>query len=148
MNISVREKGSTQLNNRTEIKHIMTFSGVAEAIDFEFKRQVALLTTGNMIRQETRGFDEKTRSTYTLRDKEDSVDYRFMPEPDLLPVPVTRQMVEAIRADMKEDLDVREERLRKEYGLSDYTTNVLMDEPGAVEYFEQVEEGIEGESLF
>lgn len=132
----------------------MTFSGVGDAIEYEFQRQAAaLLLSSNstisassssplaslpLLPQETRGFDEKSRSTFKLRDKEDSMDYRFMPEPDLPPVPVTRKMIERIRKDMKEDLDVRQRRLLEAYGLSDYTTNVLMDEPGAVEYFEQV----------
>ncbi|KAJ3160637.1 hypothetical protein HDU86_000396 [Geranomyces michiganensis] len=143
VNISVRPLDGP-LGIRTEIKHLMKFTSIKEAIDYEIDRQIALLESGRPVIAETRGFAVRTGQTTRLRSKEDAVDYRVFPDPDLPMLVLDAAEVQAIERSLPEALDTRRARLRSQHGLSTYQVAVMMDEPGAVEYFESVAEGREG----
>ncbi|KAJ3156363.1 hypothetical protein HDU89_004145 [Geranomyces variabilis] len=143
VNVSVRPVDGP-LGTRTEIKHLMKFTSIKEAIDYEIDRQIALLERNQPVSAETRGFDTRTGQTTRLRSKEDAVDYRVFPDPDLPTLSLTAAEIDAVARSLPEPLDTRRERLREQHGLSVYQVAVLMDEPGAVEYFESVAKGREG----
>ncbi|KAI9338554.1 B subunit of glutamyl-tRNA and/or aspartyl-tRNA amidotransferase [Obelidium mucronatum] len=138
VNISVRPRDSGTNGVRTELKHISKFSLLKTAIDFEVKRQIKVLESGGVVEQETRGIDDTTGETVRLRGKEDAFDYRYLPEPDLPAIFITENYVDQVRATLPESLDSRRQRLEADYGLSPFHIGVLMDEPGAVEYYEEL----------
>ncbi|KAJ3234304.1 hypothetical protein HDU81_001517 [Chytriomyces hyalinus] len=137
INISVKKEGSFENGVRTELKHVSKFSVVKTAIEFEVARQIALLESGQQVLQETMGLDENGH-TKRLRGKEDAPDYRYMPEPDLPALIISEKLIDHVRKSLPESLDARRDRLEKEYGLSMFHISVLMDEPGAVEYYEEL----------
>ncbi|KAJ3245750.1 hypothetical protein HDU78_008632 [Chytriomyces hyalinus] len=137
INISVKKVGSIENGVRTELKHVSKFSVVKTAIEFEVARQIALLESGQQVVQETMGLDENGH-TKRLRGKEDAPDYRYMPEPDLPALIISEKLIDHVRKCLPESLDVRRDRLEKQYGLSMFHISVLMDEPGAVEYYEEL----------
>ncbi|KAJ3119371.1 hypothetical protein HK100_000347 [Physocladia obscura] len=120
---------------RTELKHVSKFNVVRTAIEFEIARQISILKSGREVLQETMGLDENGH-TIRLRGKEDAPDYRYMPEPDLPALIVTDRLINQVAKLMPESLDARRDRLEKDYGLNMFSIGVLMDEPGAVEYYE------------
>lgn len=124
-NVSVRRKGE-EFGTRCEIKNLNSVKFMMHALDYEIQRHYTLLARGESVIQETRGFDEARGTTYTLRDKEKSVDYRFMPEPNVGPLRITNDRIEALRAALPELPDARHKRLREQYGLSPRDINVLM----------------------
>ncbi|KAI9342776.1 aspartyl/glutamyl-tRNA amidotransferase subunit B, partial [Zopfochytrium polystomum] len=127
VNVSVREYGSDRLGSKTEMKHISKFSTVRGAIEFEIGRQIDLLESGERVSQETRGVDDKTHSTFRLRGKEDSPDYRrYMPEPDLPLLLLNEEMIENVRLSMVESLDKRRRRLMADYSLPSENVEILM----------------------
>ncbi|KAI9204934.1 amidotransferase subunit B [Polychytrium aggregatum] len=140
INVSVRRRDGP-LGTRAEVKHVSTFNGVRHVIDYEVQRQIQLLQSGAPVAQETRGFNEKDQTTFKLRGKEEAKDYRYMPEPDLPPITLSSEYISAVEATLPEPLDTRRSRLLQEYKLSMATVEVLMDEPGAVEYYEKVAAG-------
>ncbi|KAI8834737.1 Asp/Glu-ADT subunit B [Chytriomyces cf. hyalinus JEL632] len=137
INISVKKVGSIENGVRTELKHVSKFSVVKTAIEFEVARQIALLESGQQVLQETMGLDENGH-TKRLRGKEDAPDYRYMPEPDLPALIISEKLIDHVGKRLPESLDVRRDRLEKQYGLSMFHISVLMDEPGAVEYYEEL----------
>ena len=140
VNVSIRPQGETDLlGERTEIKNLNSIKGIVNAIDFEYNRQIELAESGNPIQnKETRSFDAATGETSLMRKKEGSSDYRFMPEPDLPPLVVSEAFIREARTNIPELPDALEDRLHRKYDLSKYETSVLVDEPGAVKYFEVV----------
>lgn len=136
VNVSVREKGSTALGTRTEMKNLNSFAFVAKAIESEFKRQTELLDAGGRVTQETRRFDDKTGQSYAMRTKEDADDYRYFPDPDLVPVRLTEAEIDALRHDIPDLPDARKSRYVKEYGISAYDAERLTEEMAAADYFE------------
>src|SRR5262249_59709663 len=110
-NVSVRRRGEAKLGTRTELKNINSFRFVADAIDLEIRRQIALLERGERVRQQTRGYNADKRETYMLRDKESEADYRYFPEPDLPPLVVDDAFVEEVRHTMPEGPGERRKRL-------------------------------------
>ncbi len=137
INLSVRPKGSKELGTRVEIKNVNSFRFVQKAIESEMERQIKLLLSGEKIVQETRTFDPSTGLTHTMRTKEEAEDYRYFPDPDLLPLVVPPQWLEEIKADMPELPEQRLERFIKGLGLDEYSAKVLTDNKELGDFFEE-----------
>ncbi|MDD3302163.1 MAG: Asp-tRNA(Asn)/Glu-tRNA(Gln) amidotransferase subunit GatB [Candidatus Gracilibacteria bacterium] len=136
VNISIRKKGATGLGTRVELKNINSFSSIARAIDGEFLRQVRLLESGGTIDQETRGWDDDKGVSTTQRSKEDAMDYRYFPEPDLLPINLSDEYIEDCKKELPE-LPI-EKRLRylNDYKLSEDDARILTADKELCDYFE------------
>ena len=137
-NISVRKKGETKLGTKVELKNINSFRFVEKAIQFEIERQVDAIESGESIVQETRLYDPDKNRTYSMRSKEEAHDYRYFPEPDLLPVTFEQSFVESIRKKLPELPLARAERFQNDYGLPKYDSLVLTQAKALAEYFESV----------
>lgn len=135
-NVSVRPFGETRFGTKTEIKNMNTFSGVEKAIEYEAARQVEVLKQGGTIRQETRRFDESRRLTIAMRSKERAQDYRYFPDPDLVPFTVSKAWVEEIKRTIPELPDARRARYMAAYGLSAYDASVLTLERTLADFYE------------
>jgi aspartyl-tRNA(Asn)/glutamyl-tRNA(Gln) amidotransferase subunit B len=140
VNVSVRRPGEP-FGTRCEIKNVNSMRFVAQAVDFEARRQVAILEEGGTIRQETRLFNATTGETRALRSKEDAPDYRYFPDPDLLPLELDPAWVEQIRATLPELPDAKKRRFMDAYGLSAYDSGVLAGDSESAAYFEAVAAG-------
>mgnify|MGYP003876399279 CR=1 FL=1 len=127
---------SIQGGGRVEIKNISSFKEVERALNFEISRQTELIKKGLSVERETRHWDEARRITITLRVKEEEHDYRYFPEPDLLPVDLTEDFIESIKAKMPELPDARAERFVKQYGLPEYDAAVLTSDKALADFFE------------
>lgn len=137
-NVSIRPVGQEEFGTRTEIKNINSFKFVEKAINYEVRRQQELIEDGGRVVQETRLYDADKDETRSMRSKEVANDYRYFPEPDLLPVVIDDAYIEAIRAQLPELPDARAARFRAEFGLSDYDAGVLVASREMAEYFELV----------
>ena len=138
-NVSAREHGQTKLGTKTEIKNLNSFSAVVRALDAEFARQCAVLDAGGKIEQQTMLWDERAAEVRPARSKEGSHDYRYFPEPDLPPLVLDQDWIDAIKKSIPELPDARRERYRKSHvGLSDYDIDVLTSSVALGDYFEQV----------
>ena len=137
-NVSVRLRGTTELGTRAEIKNINSFRFVERAINFEIERQIALLESGGKVIQETRLYDSDKNETRSMRSKEEANDYRYFPDPDLLPVEINEELIEEIRKTLPELPQDKSQRFMKEYGLSNYDANVLISTRELADYFEEV----------
>lgn len=137
-NVSVRKKGSTELGTRTEIKNINSFRFVEKAILHEAQRQIDIIEDGGRIVQETRLYDADKNETRSMRSKEVANDYRYFPEPDLLPVVIDEEYIETVRAELPELPNAKRERFVAQYGLSEYDAGVLASSREMAEYFEEV----------
>jgi aspartyl-tRNA(Asn)/glutamyl-tRNA(Gln) amidotransferase subunit B len=135
-NISVRSKGSNELNTRVEIKNLNSFKALERATAFEIDRQSKLLSAGGKVEQETLGWNEATETTYLQRSKEDAQDYRYFPEPDLPPLVIDDAWLDQIRAGLPELPRVKYQRFIDQYGLPEYDAGVLTAEKKVAEYFE------------
>ncbi len=138
VNVSVRKEGETKLGTRCEIKNVNSIKFMQMAILSEAKRQVELLDSGKLITQETRLFDTKKNETRSMRSKEDAHDYRYFPDPDLLPLNLDKKILEKIKASLPELPDQKKERFIKEHALSSYEANILVSEKEISDYFEEV----------
>ena len=125
INLSVRPKGSSQFGTRTEMKNINSLKAIRRAIEFESRRQIDVLNAGGTIHQETRRWDDEKGETYAMRSKENAQDYRYFPDPDLIPVALTEERVEEMRAAMPELPQAKRERYVNELKLSPDTAKVL-----------------------
>ncbi|XP_023339754.1 uncharacterized protein LOC111709998 [Eurytemora carolleeae] len=133
-NISVRELGDNRLGTRTEIKNLNSLRSVSRAVEYEVWRQINLIEDGEIVENETRGFDFAARSTHSMRDKERKQDYRFMPEPNLPPLRLRAEQVEGERANLPEL--PQQTRLRiQEYGVSEEVSFQLVDKPELLNLF-------------
>jgi len=137
-NISVRPKGSTTYGTRTEVKNLNSFRNVQRAIEFEAARQVEVLEAGGTIVQETRTFDAAKGNTLSMRSKEQAHDYRYFPEPDLLPLTVSAEQREAVRSAMPPLPRELRMKYTQKLGLSEYDAGVLTDDRDTALYFEEV----------
>ncbi|RMG90544.1 MAG: Asp-tRNA(Asn)/Glu-tRNA(Gln) amidotransferase subunit GatB [Chloroflexi bacterium] len=135
-NISVRPAGSQILGTRTELKNLNSFRSLAEGTAYEIARQIAVLRDGGQVVQETRGWHEGRRETFTQRVKEEAEDYRYFPEPDLPPLEIDNAWIERVRAELPELPDAKIARYRAEYGLTEYDARVLAEERAVAEWFE------------
>ncbi len=138
VNVSIRPKGETELGTRTEIKNINSFRFVEKAIHSEVLRQQEVIEDGGKITQETRRYDANKDITTAMRSKEVENDYRYFPEPDLLPVEIDDSFIEAIRAELPELPDQKQARFIAEYGLSSYDAGVLTSSREMADFFETV----------
>ncbi len=137
-NVSVRKKGETTLGTRTEIKNVNSFRFVEKAINYEIKRQVDLLLKGEEITQDTILYDSIKDETRPMRSKEFANDYRYFPEPDLLPVILESNFIEEVKQNLPELLEEKKIRFMDEFELRDYDADVLVADKGMASYFENV----------
>lgn len=136
-NVSARRHGASALGTKTEVKNLNSFSNVERALQAEFARQCALLDRGGRVIQETMLWDAGTGDVRAARSKEESQDYRYFQEPDLGPLVVSEQWVEAVRRGLPELPAQRRSRFVAQYGLSERTIESLVDQPGLADYFER-----------
>jgi aspartyl-tRNA(Asn)/glutamyl-tRNA(Gln) amidotransferase subunit B len=136
-NISVKLKGENKLGEKVEIKNLNSFKNVQKALEYESIRQIDALKNGEKLVQETRLWDANENITYSMRTKEEAHDYRYFPEPDLVPLRLTKEMVEEIKKSLVELPQVREERFVKEYNLPEYDAKVLTSSKDIADYFEK-----------
>lgn len=137
-NVSIRPMGSTQLGTRTELKNINSFRFIERAINLEVERQIDVLEGGGEVVQETRLYDADKHVTRAMRSKEEANDYRYFPDPDLLPVVIDPDFIESVRATLPELPDEKRHRFQQQYGLSAYDASVLTASRHLSEYFETV----------
>ena len=137
-NVSVRPKGQAEFGTRTELKNINSFRFVERAINFEVERQIDILEGGGKIVQETRLYDPDKHETRSMRSKEEAMDYRYFPDPDLLPVVVTEDDIERMRATLPELPDAKKTRFETDMGLSAYDAGILTSDRELADYFEAV----------
>ncbi len=134
-NISVRIKGAKEFGTKVEVKNMNSTKNVKNAIEFEIKRQIELIENGGKVLHETRSFNAANNSTITMRHKEEANDYRYFPEPDLQPVIVTEDYIEKIKSTLPPLPKQLFQKFTKEFDLSDYDANILVEEKGIALYF-------------
>ena len=144
-NVSVRPKGSTKFGTRTEIKNLNSFRFVEKAINYEVERQIDVLESGGRVVQETRLFDPDKGETRSMRTKEEANDYRYFPDPDLLPLVLDEDFIEDVRRTLPELPDQKAARLRSQYGLSAYDAGVLTASRELAAYYEDVVRAVPSE---
>ena len=142
-NVSIRKPGDP-LGTRTELKNINSFKFIEKAIEFEIERQIDIIEGGGTIVQETRLYDSENNTTRSMRSKEEANDYRYFPCPDLLPVIITEEDIEAVKATMPELPDAKRARYVTDFGLNDYDAGVLTSSRDMAEFFEALVASTDG----
>ncbi len=137
-NVSIRPRGVTELGTKTEIKNMNSFKAVEKALAFEIDRQVKITRMGRSIEQETRLWDESSQRTHQLRSKEESHDYKYFPDPDLLPLIVEKEMIEELKASVPETPLEKKRHYTQKYNLPDDQARLLMTNPAYARYFEEI----------
>jgi aspartyl-tRNA(Asn)/glutamyl-tRNA(Gln) amidotransferase subunit B len=137
-NVSVRPKGADSFGTRCEIKNLNSFRFLEKAIEYEANRQIEILEAGGYVEQETRLYDAERNETRSMRSKEEAFDYRYFPDPDLLPLCIPEEMIEAIRASLPELPHAKRHRFMSQYGLSAYDAGVLTASRAMAAYYEEV----------
>jgi aspartyl-tRNA(Asn)/glutamyl-tRNA(Gln) amidotransferase subunit B len=137
-NVSVRPKGQKEFGTRTELKNINSFKFVEKAINFEIERQIDVIEGGGKVIQETRLYDPDKAETRSMRSKEEAMDYRYFPDPDLLPVVISEETIEAIKSELPELPADKKARFENELGLSSYDAGILTSDRELADYFELV----------
>ncbi len=140
INLSVMPEGSAELGVRTEMKNMNSFRAIARAIEAESKRQIEVLEAGGTIIQETRRWDDSKGESYAMRSKEDAQDYKYFPEPDIPPLSISENEIDAIRASLPELPEAKKQRYIKEYNLPEYDTNMITGSVYLVRLFEKTVE--------
>ena len=136
-NISIMPKGSKEFGTRAEIKNVNSFSALQRAIEYEIDRQIEIVEEGGKVVQETRLWDDNLKETRSMRGKEDAHDYRYFPEPDLMPLEISREWVEEIRAKMPELPEAKRQRYMG-LGLSEYDASVIVEQMNLALFFDKV----------
>ena len=136
-NISIMPKGSKEFGTRAEIKNVNSFSALQRAIEYEIDRQIDIVEEGGKVVQETRLWDDNSRETRSMRGKEDAHDYRYFPEPDLMPLQISREWVQGIKDTMPELPSQKRERYQS-LGLSEYDASVIVEQMGLALFFDKV----------
>jgi aspartyl-tRNA(Asn)/glutamyl-tRNA(Gln) amidotransferase subunit B len=136
-NVSVRPKGQKEFGTRTELKNMNSFRHVEKALDYEIKRQIALLEDGEKVVQETRLWDVDQGITVAMRGKEEAHDYRYFPDPDLVPIKIDEIWIEEIRKSLPELPDEKKERLIRDYGIPEYDAEILTSTKAMANYYEE-----------
>ena len=136
-NISLRPEGQKEFGTRTELKNLNSFKFVQKAIEYEVDRQTRILEQGENVIQETRLYDSDKAETFSMRSKEEAHDYRYFPDPDLVPVVIDEAWVEEIKKTIPELPEQKRERFTKEYGLPEYDAGVLTSSRELADYFEK-----------
>lgn len=137
VNLSVRKKGETEFGTRTEMKNLNTFKGIARAIAGETERQIDLIEKGEKVVQETRRWDDDKECSYAMRSKEDAQDYRYFPDPDLVPIVVSDEMLDEIKANEPEFRDAKIIRYKEEFGLPEKDIMIITESKHMADIFEQ-----------
>lgn len=140
--VNVSVSCTDELGTRTEIKNMNSIANIAKAMEFEVKRQTEVLESGGKVTQETLGFDEKTGETYSMRSKEDADDYRFFREPDLLPIHISDEDIEKIRASLPELPDTKLKRYIADFALEERDAELLIKYPKVAAFFEKSAKGV------
>lgn len=135
-NLSLRPSGQQQLGTKVELKNINSFKYVKDAVEYEIKRQIKVLNDGDKIRQETRLWNIERGETAVMRSKEEAHDYRYFPDPDLVPLKLDDEWIEGFRANLPELPAVRTKRFVSDYGLPEYDATILTSSKGMADYFE------------
>ena len=136
-NISIMTKGSKEFGTRAEIKNVNSFSALQRAIEYEIDRQIEIVEEGGEVVQETRLWDDNSRETKSMRGKEDAHDYRYFPEPDLMPLEISREWVDEIRTSLPELPEAKRQRYMS-LGLSEYDASVIVEQMGLALFFDKV----------
>jgi aspartyl-tRNA(Asn)/glutamyl-tRNA(Gln) amidotransferase subunit B len=137
-NVSVRPLGDSVYGTRCEVKNINSIKNVGAAIEYEARRQIGVLENGGVIRQETRKYNAETGTTKTMRSKEDAIDYRYFPEPDLAPLIISEKLIAEIEKTIPELPEAKKARYIRDYSLTDYDAKVLTGSRDISEYFERL----------
>ncbi|MFA5786588.1 MAG: Asp-tRNA(Asn)/Glu-tRNA(Gln) amidotransferase subunit GatB, partial [Actinomycetota bacterium] len=140
-NLSLRRPGASELGTKVEVKNVNSLRSLYRALCYEVERQIAALEAGERLVQETRHFDENTGATVPLRSKEEATDYRYFPEPDLVPLAPSREWVEEIRASLSELPAAARARLRKTYSLPEQDVAVIASSSAGIAFFEELAGG-------
>ncbi len=140
VNLSVREAGTEELGTRTEMKNLNSFKAIARAIEHEKNRQIDLLEAGKQVVQETRRWDDAREYSYAMRSKEDAQDYRYFPEPDLVPLSISEEWIAEIRKRQPQLRPEKMARYRQEYGLPEYDTQIITASKHLADLFEATTE--------
>src|SRR4026209_1816930 len=146
VNVSVRRAGADGYGTRCEIKNVNSIRFVKQAVEYEARRQIDVLEDGGKIDQETRLFDSAKGETRPMRSKEEAHDYRYSPDPDLLPLELQQTYVDGLKKDLPELPDEKKARFMHEYKLSTYDAGVLVAERESAEFFEAVAKGRDGKT--
>ena len=144
-NVSVRPQGQAEFGTRAEIKNLNSFRFVERAINYEIERQIDLIESGGKVVQETRLYDPDRGETRSMRSKEEANDYRYFPDPDLLPLAIDEATIEAVRATLPELPDEKAARFARDHGLSEYDAGVLTASREMADYYESVVKGLGGQ---
>lgn len=137
VNLSVREAGTTEFGTRTETKNLNSFSAIERAIEAEKNRQIDLIESGEKVVQETRRWNDDKEYSYAMRSKEDAQDYRYFPDPDLVPIHISDEWLEEIRSRQPEFKTEKMKRYKEEFGIPDYDIEILTDSKKLADIFEQ-----------
>lgn len=137
VNVSVREKGAKEYGTRTEMKNVNSFRSAVRSIEYETKRQIRLLNQGQTVTQETMRWDDGKGMSFSMRSKEEAHDYRYFPDPDLMPIILSDEAIQAIRDAMPELAAARKKRFMAQYGLPEYDADILTASRPLAEFFEQ-----------
>ena len=146
-NVSVRPVGQKEFGTRCEIKNLNSFRFLEEAINYEVERQIELIEGGGKVVQATRLYDPDKGETRLMRTKEDSMDYRYFPDPDLLPLEVSDEWIERVRSEMPELPDAMRARLMKDFGLSEYDASILTGSRDIADYYVAVADGVKDKKI-
>jgi len=146
-NVSVRRAGEKKLGTRCEIKNLNSFRFMQQAIEFEARRQIELIEDGDTVVQETRLYDPDRDETRSMRSKEDAMDYRYFPDPDLLPLEIAPQWIERVRGELPELPGAMRERFVRDYRLSEYDAQTLTASKDIATYYEAVARPIDDKKL-
>lgn len=137
VNISVREAGSDSFGTRTEMKNLNSFKSIARAIEGEKNRQIELIESGGQVIQETRRWDDAKETSYAMRSKEDAQDYRYFPEPDLVPIVISDEWIEQVKSRQPEFREEKMTRYKEEFGLPDYDAEIITGTKKLADIFEE-----------
>jgi aspartyl-tRNA(Asn)/glutamyl-tRNA(Gln) amidotransferase subunit B len=137
VNLSVREVGASEYGTRTEMKNLNSFRAITHAIEGERERQIDLLESGQQVVQETRRWDDAKEYSYAMRSKEDAQDYRYFPDPDLVPVYISDEWLQQIRDSQPEFREEKMERYRKEFDIPEYDIGIITDSKRLADLFEE-----------
>ena len=135
VNLSVREKGSTEFGTRTETKNLNSFSAIQRAIEAETARQIDIIEAGGQVVQETRRWNDDKEYSYAMRSKEDAQDYRYFPDPDLVPIHISEEWLDTIKEAQPEFKDEKMLRYKEEFGIPDYDINMITDSKKLADIF-------------
>ena len=137
VNLSVREMGTSEFGTRTEMKNLNSFKAIARAIEGERERQIELLEAGKKVVQETRRWDDNKESSHAMRSKEDAQDYRYFPEPDLVPIVISQEWIDRVKERQPEFREEKLKRYKKEFDIPQYDAEILTESKHMADIFEE-----------